>query len=114
MPENNTFNSFINDSGLSDYYKSNSDLELRLYHDLNIYGDIAESCIETLSDNYGVDISSFRFGDYFPEEFSGKSHFQKMLFSLIPFLRASKEDKADFKPLTFLMLKNAIDKGRLV
>jgi hypothetical protein len=113
MAENNTFNSFINDSGLSDYYKSNSDLELRLYHDLNIYGDIAESCIEILNDKYGVDVSCFKFEEYFPEEFSGKSQLQKVMFSLIPFLRTNKEDKAEFKPLTFLMLKNSIDKGRL-
>ena len=113
MATKDNFDRFIKDSGLSDYYKSNSDLELRLYHDLGIYGDIAESCIETLNDRYGVDVSSFEFDNYFPEEFSGKSQFQKVLFSLIPFLRASKEDKSDFKPLTFLMLKNAIDKGRL-
>ena len=114
MEKEKSFKNFVITSGLSGYYKSESDLDKSLYHDFGIFGDIAESIIEELTRDYGVNTSSFKFEDYFPDEFSGKNQFQKILFSLIPFLRASKEDKADFKPLTFLMLKNAIDKRILV
>lgn len=107
------FDNFIIDSGLSDYCKKKSDLKLRLYHDLGIYGDIAESCIETLKDNYNVDVTNFAFEYYFPEEFSGESQLQRILFNFVPFLRSKAENKKEFKPLTFLMIKNAIKEGRL-
>ena len=113
MIVDNSFDNFIIDSGLSDYFKSESDLELRLFHDLGIYGDIAQSCIETLKDNYKVDVSSFKFEDYFPEEFSGESQLQKVLFSVVPFLRTKSENKRDFKPITFSMIKNSIQVGKL-
>lgn len=113
MNTNDPFDDFIIDSGLSDYYKSELDLKLSLYHDLGIYGDIAESFLETLRSNYNVDISAFIYQDYFPEEFYGKSQFQKILFSFIPFLSSKAKNNSDFKPLTFLMIKNAIREGRL-
>ncbi|MFT4925134.1 MAG: hypothetical protein ACI8WB_001224 [Phenylobacterium sp.] len=113
MNADDTFDNFIIDSGLSDYYKTEPDLELRLYHDLGIYGDIAESCIEILKDSYNVDVSSLNFDDYFPAEFSGQNQFQKILFSFIPFLQSKTGNKRNFKPLTFLMISNALKTGTL-
>jgi hypothetical protein len=114
MTSYESFERFIETSGLSDYFKGDRDLELRLYHDLGIYGDIAESYIETLRDNCNVDVTDFVFSDYFPEEFAGKNQLQKIIFSLVPFIRSKVEDRKGYKPLTFLMLKDAIRKGKLV
>ncbi len=35
----------------------------RMYHDLGLYGDIAEACIGVLADHYDVDLSGFEFED---------------------------------------------------
>jgi len=114
MTNHESFERFIETSRLSDYFKGDGDLEQRLYHDLGIYGDIAESYIEALKDNYNVDVTDFVFSDYFPDEFAGKNQLQKILFSLVPFIRSKVEDQKGFKPLTFLMLKEAIKNGKLV
>ncbi len=108
-----SFNAFIEECGLSKYYSGKSDLKVRLYHDLNIYGDIAESCIETLRDDYSVDVSQFNFHDYFPPEFAGGSLFQRIVLSLLPCLRVMFEEKRDYLPFTFQMINEAINTGRL-
>ncbi len=109
----NSFEKFINECGLNKYYSGESELDVRLYHDLNIYGDIAESCIETLRDDYSVDVSQFNFHDYFPPEFAGESLFQRIVLSLLPCLRAMFEEKRDYLPFTFQMINEAINTGRL-
>jgi hypothetical protein len=113
MTSVNSFEKFIDECGLNKYYSGKSNLNVRLYHDLNIYGDIAESYIEILRDNHNVDVSQFNFHDYFPPEFSGNSQLKKIMFSLIPFLRAKFEDKKEYLPFTFHMINEAINIGRL-
>lgn len=113
MTSANSFEKFIDECGLNKYYSGESDLSVRFYHDLNIYGDIAESCIETLRDNYNVDVSQFNFYDYFPPEFAGESLFQRIVLSLLPFLRVIFEEKREYLPFTFHMINEAIIIGKL-
>ncbi len=113
MAEIDLFERYIFKAGLADYYKSDSDLKLRLYHDLGIYGDVAEGCIETLRDDFNVDVSNFKFDDYFPEEFYGDNPLEKILFSLIPFIGSIKKNRKKFKPITFERIKSALIDGRL-
>lgn len=42
--------------------------DIRIYHDLNIYGDDADELLEKYAKEFNVDISFFKFTDYFPEE----------------------------------------------
>ena len=107
------FKAYLVEVGLDKHLISAQDLQLSLYHDLGIYGDIAESCIDVLADSYKVDLSHFEFDKYFPPEFEGESFLQRMLYSFLPFyavkLRASKE----YQLLTFADIKNAIKVGVL-
>ena len=109
----NSFENFLEESGLNKYYKDDESLNIKLYHDLNIYGDIAESYIELLSDKYNVDVSRFCFSDYFPEEFPGDSFFQSFLYSVATFLKTRHNSKKKFKAFTFFNIKNSIEKGVL-
>jgi hypothetical protein len=109
----NHFEEFLAESGLNKYYRDASDLTASLYHDCDIYGDVAESYIELLSGRYSVDVSDFKFHDYFPNEFAGNNQMKRLLFSFIPFLRAKYEDKGKYLPLTFQKIKEAINLGKL-
>lgn len=85
-------------------------LDTRLYHDLRIYGDIAESYIEVLSEQFGVDISNFEFHTYFPEEYPVTSVLGAVLIPICPFWvrrRYLHPDK-NFKPLTMRMIQKAL------
>lgn len=113
MTKDELFTKYINDSGLTDYYKSELGLKARLFHDLGMYGDIAESCIETLRDSYNVDTSNFQFDKYFPQEFVGDSLFEKAVLSFIPFPSSKRMSKEKFKPLTFEMLRESLITGKL-
>ncbi|AWB67160.1 hypothetical protein C2869_12255 [Saccharobesus litoralis] len=113
MESTERLNLFLIECGLDKYVKNDSDLDIKLFHDLDFYGDVAESCIELLRDKYGVDTSYFIFEDYFPDEFPGNTQFQKVLVSLIPFLRKKHVDKSRYKPFTFNKIKCAIASGRL-
>ena len=104
---------FLEESGLKKHYKGDESLNVRLYHDLNIYGDIAESYIELLRDNYNVDVSKFEFSDYFPCEFTGDSFLESCLYTFLPFLKNRYSSKKQFKPITFSSIKRAIENGVL-
>ena len=109
-----SFNDFLNESGLDKYYNGESSLDLRLYHDLKIFGDVAESYIELLQERYGVDVSKFEFGDYFPHEFMGDSTTQRVLIWLLPFLRSKRESNIQYKDFTFSKIKDSMECGYLV
>lgn len=102
------FNKFLIESGLSKYYKDEEDNDVSLYHDLNIYGDIAESYIELLAEKYGVDVSAFDFGSYFPPEFTGESTLQRYLYSFVPFLASLHNAKKTYKRFTFGVIKQTL------
>ncbi|HAT2607830.1 TPA: DUF1493 family protein [Kluyvera intermedia] len=44
--------------------------DTRLFHDLELFGDTAEDILEILPREFYVDMSSFQFNTYFPDEFS--------------------------------------------
>ena len=107
------FNAYLKESGLDKYISETTDLQLSLYHDLGIYGDIAESCLETLTDVYGVDLSAFEFDKYFPPEFEGYSTVQSFLFSCIPFLASRRRVSRKHTRLTLGEIKSSIESGFL-
>lgn len=109
-----SFKNYLVDSGLDKYFSDQSSLDTRLYHDLNIYGDVAESYIELLSEKYGVDTSCFKFDEYFPAEFIGQTNLQRVVFWLFPFLRKNHIDNYKYLPFTFRKLKDVIDSKNLV
>ncbi len=115
MMENgeDSFHEFLTESGLIKYCKEDEDLNIDLYRDLNVYGDIAESYIELMTEKYGVDVSSFHFENYFPPEFSGDSTSQKYLYSFLPFLASRHNTKKAYEKLTFKTIKQAIENGIL-
>lgn len=82
----------------------------RLYHDLGIYGDIAENCMEVLADEYGVDLSEFEFSRYFPSEFVGKNALTRALLWIVPFAGHAARARGKYLPLTLEMLDEALQK----
>lgn len=77
----------------------NSNSETRLYHDLNIYGDIAETFVEVLESEYSVDLTGFVFDRYFPEEYIGNTALQAFIYQVVPFLGKRKRNARDFEPI---------------
>lgn len=86
-------------------------LDTRLYHDLFIYGDIAESYIEVMAEDFNVDVSNFDFHAYFPVEFPGKTRVSGFLIALCPFWlrRRYLHPGENYKPLTLRMIQTALD-----
>jgi len=63
----------------------------RLYHDMNVYGDEADELITAYSKKFNVDISAFRFSDYFPVE--GDSFLYNLIRGI---LRKPKKELKEF------------------
>ena len=80
--------------------------DMRLYHDLDIYGDSAEEYMEVFQE-MGVDMSTFRFVDFFPPEFPYPATWSKLFFGLLP--ERLFIDKTIYSPITFAMLEKALD-----
>lgn len=83
----------------------------RLYHDLGIYGEIAEDYLDVLSKQYHVDLSNFVFEQYFPPEFAGNTAIDHILIWNFPYiwkLFGSKEKKEKYLPITLAMIEQAI------
>lgn len=85
----------------------------RLFHDLGLYGDIADAYIETLAKRHSVDISKFEFPKYFPPEFLGNSFAERMLYWLVPFVGRYKRARMEYRPLTLEMIAKAIRQKQL-
>lgn len=79
--------------------------EVRIYHDLNIYGDDATDFLKKFSKAFEVDIANFNYSDYFPSEGDW------ILPSLIRML--TFQSKIKYKELTIEMLLQSIKVGRL-
>ncbi|MBB3121772.1 DUF1493 family protein [Pseudoduganella violacea] len=99
---------FLKLCGLRQSRIDNCDLNTRLYHDLGIYGEVAEGCMEVLVNAYQVDMTNFDFKTYFPLEFPGKTGVSRFLLWQIPFARRIVERKADYSPLTLGMIEAII------
>lgn len=83
-----------------------------MHHDLGLYGDIAEACMECLRDQYHVDLNQFEFEKFFPPEFEGKGPFTRAIISIVPFVGPMMRRGAEYKPLTLGMIGEAIRRKR--
>jgi hypothetical protein len=82
----------------------------RLYHDLGVYGEIAECWIERLIVDYHVDLSGFEFEKFFPPEFEGEDMLTCTVLWLVPFAAAivRRRKRDTYLPLTLGMIDNMI------
>ena len=87
--------------------------DTRLYHDLGVYGDVAESHMELLAEAFGVDMTGFEFDEYFPQEFPGKTLMSSIALSVIPGLRAYHlhKEKSEHTPVTLKMIDTFVEQG---
>jgi hypothetical protein len=88
--------------------------ETRLWHDLGIYGDVAEANLECLNECFGVDLSEFDFERYFPFEFIGKTLLSSVLIRFVPFLGDYLRRHGNYTPLTLGMIDDAINSKKLI
>ncbi|MDR4517580.1 MAG: DUF1493 family protein [Nitrosomonas sp.] len=88
--------------------------ETRMYHDLGIYGDIAETCMSVLEDYYHVDLSDFEFEKFFPPEFIGKNMFTRSFLWFFPFMGNTIRKHGKYLPLTLRMIEAALKHNRLI
>lgn len=88
------------------------DLDTELYHDLRVYGEIAEGCIEVLIKVYQVDMTHFNFEAYFPNEYTGRTGLSRFIFCQIPFAQSFVESKANCRPLTLRMIEDIMHSKR--
>ncbi len=79
-----------------------------MYHDLNLYGDVAEGYMEVLAEHYRVDLSGFEFKRFFPLEFAGKNQLIRVLFWIVPFAGNAARKNDEYLPLTLEMIESAI------
>ena len=104
---------FLEMSGLKKHCSRDGFRLLSVYHDLGIYGDEAESYIELLEDEFGVDISKFNFDQYFPSEFYEKVPLPRFSFKPFIFLWGSKKNDDRYQRFTIELVEEAIQKGCL-
>lgn len=83
-------------------------LNTKLYHELGVYGDEALEYISNLEGAFGVDLSSFVFEEYFPDEFPGKTKGQKVLYWFFPWLSRNTQTSKVYKPVTLNMVEQSI------
>ena len=84
----------------------------RMYHDLGLYGDIAEAYMEVLIDHYQVDMTGFEFEKFFPPEFAGKNPITRAMLWFIPFAGNAARQRDEYLPLTLEMIDQAIHTKR--
>lgn len=82
----------------------------QLYHEMGVYGDMAYDHIIILEESFGVDLSSFVFEDYFPDEFPGRNRVQKCFFWFFSWLIPKAAIRKQYKPITLQMIGQAIMK----
>ncbi|WP_411885984.1 hypothetical protein [Polaromonas sp. YR568] len=80
----------------------------RMYHDLGLYGEIAETCIDMLAHQYQVDLTGLEFEKFFPPEFAGKSMLTRTLLWVMPFAGKAVRQRGEYLPLTLGMIEKVI------
>lgn len=83
-----------------------------MYHDLGLYGDTAEACMEALIDHYQVDMTGFEFEKFFPPEFAGKNLITRTLLWLVPFAGKAARQRGQYLPLTLETIDRTIKSKR--
>lgn len=109
-----TVRDFLKHCGVRKRLIAQSTSETRLYHDLGLYGDVAEASMEALEERYSVDMSQFRFERYFPPEFIGNSNFRSLIYSAIPLLGHlhRRRNRSNYKPLNLAVVDEVIKAKR--
>lgn len=100
---------YLKSCGENDKKIATCHLETRLYHDLGVYGEVAEDYLDVLVNQYHVNLSNFIFERYFPPEFPGKTKISRILIWNFPYIWkffCSKEEK--YLPITLGMIGQAI------
>jgi hypothetical protein len=80
-------------------------LDARIFHDLNIYGDDAHELLERLHDEFGLDVRDLNFREAFPPEFNGR--WSRFFFWKKP----KRLQKELFAPITVRQLIEACARG---
>jgi len=83
----------------------------RLYHDLDVYGDIASWFVDAMVAE-GVDMRQFEFNKYFPPEHYGVNFFSRFVYWGIPFLKYFKRKRETYSPLSMETIQNALQSKR--
>ena len=83
-----------------------------MYHDLGLYGDIAEAYMDVLAGPYQVDLRAFEFEKYFPPEFTGKNTLTRTLLWIMPFLGRAARQRNEYSPLTLERIDRALRSKR--
>lgn len=99
---------YLKRCGLPERKLARCNSSTRMYHDLGLYGDIAEAYLGVLADHYGVDLSGFEFEKFFPPEFAGTNMLTRTLLWLIPFAGSVARRRDNYSPLTLEMIDRAI------
>lgn len=98
--------------GLSESKIARCSSNTRLYHDLGIYGEIAEGFIGVLINNYRVDMSGFEFDKFFPPEFPGGNSFSRIFLWIIPLASSFVRWRSAYAPITLGMIDRVIQSKR--
>lgn len=88
-------------------YKFPLDRNVRLYQDLNIYGDDAVTFILAYGKEFGVDVSNFMAADYF------KGEGVDFLGGIIRLFSKEKKEEPKLKELTIGDLEKGVIAGKL-
>lgn len=99
---------YLKRCGLAERQLSQCSGNTRMYHDLGLYGEIAEAYMEALVDHFHVDMSGFEFEKFFPAEFVGKNVLTRTLLWLVPFAGGAARQRGDYLPLTLAMIDRAM------
>lgn len=103
---------YLKHCGLSESEIAQCSGSTRIYHDLGIYGDIAEAYMEVLAGRYHVDLSGFEFEKFFPHEFAGESALTRALLWILPFAGKAARQRNEYLPLTLERIDRAIRSKR--
>ncbi len=99
---------YLKRCGLSESKVAQCSGSTRMYHDLGLYGDIAEAYIGVLTEHYHVDLSGFEFEKFFPPEFAGKNMITRALLWIVPLAGNAARQRSERLPLTLDMIDRAI------
>lgn len=103
---------YLKRCGLSESKIAQCSGSTRMYHDLGIYGDIAEAYMEVLAEHCHVDLSGFEFEKFFPPEFAGKKVLTRTLLWIVLFAGSAYRRRGELLPLTLERIDRAIRSKR--
>jgi hypothetical protein len=99
---------YLKRCGLSERTIARCNGSTRMYHDLGLYGDIAEAYLGVLANSYHVDMSGFEFEKFFPLEFAGRNKLSRALLWIVPFAGMVARRRGEYFPLTLDMIARTI------